>query len=1097
MKNQVYLPKQYSIKGSLFNNPVIQLRQPARSFRAEITNIKNGRTHGKRIENDHGPDVIVLNSRKPVIGRFEVLLSPKLDIPSNDQSLDRLEPRMKWLRPKINAVNLNDASSMKDYCEQIRSSWKGQFSFKEEEKENGRLVSEGLRSAQIGALHETLGHWKVSVNKTKAATIVMPTGTGKTETMLALLVQQRIERLLIVVPTDALRTQIGNKLITLGLLKKLQIVGPDALYPVVGILEHKFNNIEAATQYISSCNVVVTTMNIMGGMDETIQAKIAQECSHLFIDEAHHITAKTWEKFRRFFTSKTILQFTATPYRNDGRHIDGKVIFNFPMKQAQEEGYFQKINFKPLREDFPNKHNEAIARAAVRQLDEDRKNKLDHIVMARTSNIRAADEVVQLYKQLASKYDPVVVHTKLPYSVRQQAIQKLFDRTSRIVVCVDMFGEGFDLPQLKIAALHDIHKSLAVTIQFTGRFTRTHEDIGEATIIANIANTGVTDALRELYSEGSDWNVILPNISEGATANQARRAEFFEGFDNPTPEIPIQNILPKMSTVVFRTNCINWQPNKITDVVKESTIYTGPNINSSQNVAYFVTCTQQPVEWGEIKDVNNTIWDLYVLHWNATQKLLYINSSDKSSNHEELAKAVTGGDAEIIRGEHIFRTMHGINRLILMNLGLKHIFSRATTFTQHAGSDVREGLTSAITQHKIKSNLFGHGFENGEKTSIGCSVKGKIWSRKVADSIPDWVTWCLQVGRKLQDNTIRIDQIIDNAIIPEPITSRPTLIPLIIEWPEEMFFRGEEMVELDVAGERVPFYEAGLEIVDHTSTGPLKFKITTESRSVEYEVQIGAGSIKYSPVGQQAVMIIVGGKAQPLADWFDHHSPTIRFEDGSFLVYNEIYKLTGNPPPPYDPTKIESWDWTGVDLSKESQTTTKIHDSIQYKTIQRLLDHDHSPQYDVVFDDDDAYEAADIIALKMSDEHLLVHLYHCKFATHGTTGARVEDLYAVCGQAQRSVSWKGDIKRLIRHLRRRELHRMQKHHQSRFEYGDLAKLDEIETKAPYLLPQFKIFVVQPGVSKSRSSIEQQKLLAVTELYLQETYAVDFGVIASS
>ena len=40
------------------------------------------------------------------------------------------------------------------------------------------------------------------------------------------------------------------------------------------------------------------------------------------------------------------------------------------------------------------------------------------------------------------------------------------------MVCVDMLGEGFDLPALKVAAIHDPHKSLGVTLQFVGRFAR-------------------------------------------------------------------------------------------------------------------------------------------------------------------------------------------------------------------------------------------------------------------------------------------------------------------------------------------------------------------------------------------------------------------------------------------------------------------------------------------------------------------------------------------------------------------------------------------------------------------------------------------------
>jgi superfamily II DNA or RNA helicase len=40
-------------------------------------------------------------------------------------------------------------------------------------------------------LHAVLAHWTVSHDP---ATVVMPTGTGKTETMMAILVAERLER---------------------------------------------------------------------------------------------------------------------------------------------------------------------------------------------------------------------------------------------------------------------------------------------------------------------------------------------------------------------------------------------------------------------------------------------------------------------------------------------------------------------------------------------------------------------------------------------------------------------------------------------------------------------------------------------------------------------------------------------------------------------------------------------------------------------------------------------------------------------------------------------------------------------------------------
>lgn len=80
-----------------------------------------------------------------------------------------------------------------------------------------------------------------------------------------------------------------------------------------------------------------------------------------------------------------------------------------------------------------------------------------------------------------------------------------------------MLGEGYDLPQLKIAAIHDDKQSLAVTLQFIGRFTRTKANLGQASFITNIAYPPIANEINSLYQSDADWNYILPRISEKAT----------------------------------------------------------------------------------------------------------------------------------------------------------------------------------------------------------------------------------------------------------------------------------------------------------------------------------------------------------------------------------------------------------------------------------------------------------------------------------------------------------------------------------------------------------------------------------------------------
>src|SRR5260370_20427306 len=100
--------------------------------------------------------------------------------------------------------------------------------------------------------------------------------------------------------------------------------------------------------------------------------------------------------------------------------------------------------------------------------------------MARDDSVARAKEVFAIYSRFP-EFKPVEVHTGIKSQrKRDEAKGMLFSGESRIVICVDMLGEGFDLPELKIAAFHDIRKSVAVTLQLAGRFTRERADLGDA-----------------------------------------------------------------------------------------------------------------------------------------------------------------------------------------------------------------------------------------------------------------------------------------------------------------------------------------------------------------------------------------------------------------------------------------------------------------------------------------------------------------------------------------------------------------------------------------------------------------------------------------
>lgn len=1089
MSITVHLPASYAIRGRIGNNRIDQLLECEREQEVELeTYILRSRSLPLLRFTDH--TAIVVPSRLTVSDPVpQVLLLPA----GVDDLATRLVPGSdaRWLRPTPSSPDTRTEAEALEYCESIRVSWRDKFFFRQEEILPSGAVRPGLRGPQIGALHATLAHWSVT---DEPAMIVMPTGTGKTETMLALLTCQRIERLLVVVPTTALREQIAKKFRTLGVLKQAGVLGEGARFPVVGTLEHRLKTLPEVDAYFKRCNVVVTTAQVLAGSSDEVQQRIADLCSHLFIDEAHHIPAPSWSAVRRVFLHKGIVQFTATPFRGDGKYIEGKVIYQYPLRKAQEEGYFAPIAFRDVTEYEDEASDRTIAEAAVEQLDRDLANGHDHIVMARTATIPRAEAVHAIYLAVAAQHHPLVIHNRVSPGQRDEILRTLRARESRIIVCVDMLGEGFDLPELKIAALHDTHRGLAVTLQFIGRFTRAGSAIGRATAIANTADQAVEDSLRELYAQNADWNVILQRLSEGATRREMRRAEFIAGFTDIPPDIPLQNILPKMSTVVYRTEGGRWRPDRIASLVGERRLYAGPTVNEREQVLVFVTRNFEPVPWGDLRSVYNTIWDLYLMHWDAERRLLFINSSS-SDFHEALAKAVAGPSAVLIRGEVVFRVLDGLKWPILMNLGLSHAVNRAVRFTMHMGADIRAGLADPHLRNKRKANVFARGYEDGGRTTAGCSYRGRLWSYRIANDISEWVAWCKKISRKLLDETVSVDELFAGAIVPEAVTDRPRLVPIAIEWGDRLLQRSEDAVELEIDGQKTPLLEVGLELTSLADTGPLRFRVFTEEASVEYEVQIDAESVNYVPVGRPRANIWAGRRWKPLGEYLRNDDvPIIRFADGSFLVYAELFRPSLHVGA-FEPDRITTLDWTGVDLSREAQTPQKDPASIQYRVIQELRRQDRKRVYDLIFDDDGAGEAADIVGMKLDDHELFIDLYHCKFAT-GAPGARIEDLYAVCGQAQKNAFWKTELENLFRHLRKREGKRLARGQSSRLEVGSLAKLREIEQKASSARLQVSVCVVQPGLSKRQASDAQRDLLGVTELFLKEAYGIDFWVIAS-
>ncbi len=1141
-------PPIFAVDRRAGDNSIRQLILPSGATEATARPYVKHRVKGLELTPANGggePLLAILNTAKPPAEFARVVRVPSDKLPEEAAgllaTLTARGPRAKWIRHPLLPRKTGRPLSFKRRLDRVRASWQGAFAYLEEDKD--RRVA-GLRPPQIGAVHAAHAHWAVS---DEPATVVMPTGTGKTETMLSILISERCEKLLVVVPTDALRTQIANKFLSLGILKRFGIVAEPARYPVVGVLKHKPQNRREVRNFFAKCSVVVTTMSIAGQCNKAVQKCMAELCPYLFVDEAHHVAAPTWRSFKERFESSRILQFTATPFRNDDRPIGGKIIFNYPIRKAQEEEIFGPIRFEPVIEFDPDKADEAIAKQAVERLCAEYEKGLPNILMARVATIKRARQVRIIYQSIYEdtieekrylnklpgsvieeyrKFEPLAIHTDVPSGEREKRRQRIVDLEAKIVICVDMLGEGFDLPELKIAAFHDVRKSLPVTLQLAGRFIRDQRDPDgrpiPATFIANIAEVEVKDELRKLYAQDADWNHLLGAAGAIITRDQIDLAEFVAGFPTlpGSGSVPLQNLRPMMSTIVYRTACEDWTPESFKGGLSGSKAldFVEHNVNAAERTLVIVTAKKEPIDWARVVEIYNRSWELYVLYWDKDRNLLFIHSSGSKSFNQKLACAVAGRDAARLQGLDVFKCFGEIKRLKFHSVGLLESPGLLIRYTMRAGADVEPGIGEVLRGKAEKSNMFGTGFEAGRRTTIGCSRKGRIWSHRT-DNMKQLVDWFDLLGEKITSLDIDPNKILEGTLRPKVIAERPRKMPIGIEWPEVMYRNPETAYKLDLGGGAVPLYQAGVELVAPATEGELRFRIFSDGAdgsaegsvelTLDLKSEIRRSGARNIVVKDYDLLLDDGGRSRvsyrgrstPLAEFFYLHPPRIWFEDGSSLEGNSYVELR-DPYAAYPASKIVGWDWTGVDITKESQGTAKTADSIQYRVIQTLKA--AAEPYSVIFDDDAAGEAADVVTVRLEDtargsqeKIIKIELYHLKFSSGASPGHRVKDVYEVCGQAQKSIHWADNPADLFSHLLRREGKRQQAGGApSRFEEGSRDLLLRLREQSLEQRVEIEIFVVQPGLAARDVSAPILRVLGATENYLNETYQMPLVVIGN-
>jgi hypothetical protein len=181
--------------------------------------------------------------------------------------------------------------------------------------------------------------------------------------------------------------------------------------------------------------------------------------------------------------------------------------------------------------------------------------------------------------------------------------------------------------------------------------------------------------------------------------------------------------------------------------------------------------------------------------------------------------------------------------------------------------------------------------------------------------------------------------------------------------------------------------------------------------------------------------------------------------------------------------QFEAWDWAGVDIESE------INDSARGTSVHtRVGEQLKSLDADVIFVDHGAGEIADFVAMKKHGNYIDFKLFHCKGSAEPKPGARVEDVYEVCGQAQKSVPW--------RSLSRIALRLKDRFNDLKYIKGDAALLKQLLSAADTLLQRLHVPVVHPAISVAMVSAALKENLGATSDHLRNAGFEPLRVIVS-
>lgn len=262
----------------------------------------------------------------------------------------------------------------------------------------------------------------------------------------------------------------------------------------------------------------LTTM----GMVQTLTRRVdkLQTPNVILVDEAHHALAKSYQRILNKFHKAIVLLFTATPHRTGRTQLDqiaDDIIVGQSIHELTEKGFLAPFRYFQPPNDFDVKalKSGSTGDYTAESMQEAMSTKIfGHIVKQYKRIAKGMQAVVYTYSidsaiKIANEFNSegisaIEVDGTTSKEKRDLAVQKFRDQEIKILVNVNLFTEGVDLPNVDCVIMARPTASLALYLQFSMRCLNPRP--GKTAIIIDHANNFKTFGYPD---DDRDWKQAI------------------------------------------------------------------------------------------------------------------------------------------------------------------------------------------------------------------------------------------------------------------------------------------------------------------------------------------------------------------------------------------------------------------------------------------------------------------------------------------------------------------------------------------------------------------------------------------------------------